>query len=266
MDRSISCGFSPRPDRERALRVEVDQQHLAAVLRERGAQVDRGRGLADAALLVAHRDDPGVAVDADRPRLRQVGHRAAGRPELDLGVGRRGREGPAGGLCLGMGLRDGLGGVGSGRRNGMGSLTRSGSPASGLGEGAGADGSTSTGFGGAHADICVGSRRGGSLCDSPGRPTRGGISEALVPLLSNTSVASPRMPPAHDPPETGGSPYAAATLWGHGVSQSPGARRGGEARRPLVDILAAPRPSPRGRAGAAPAPGGQSRARGCAVA
>ena len=49
-------------DRQRALRVEVDQQHLAAVLGQRGAEVDRGRGLADAALLVAHRDDAGRAV------------------------------------------------------------------------------------------------------------------------------------------------------------------------------------------------------------
>ena len=52
----------PEPDRERALRVEVDQQHLAAELGQRRAEVDGGRGLADAALLVAHRDDPGVAV------------------------------------------------------------------------------------------------------------------------------------------------------------------------------------------------------------
>ena len=44
-------------DRQRALRVEVDQQHLAAELGERGTQVDGRRGLADATLLVAHRDD-----------------------------------------------------------------------------------------------------------------------------------------------------------------------------------------------------------------
>ncbi|OEI67226.1 Uncharacterized protein Cus16_3127 [Curtobacterium sp. ER1/6] len=40
-----------------ALRVEVDGEDLAAVLGQRGAEVDRRRGLADAALLVAERDD-----------------------------------------------------------------------------------------------------------------------------------------------------------------------------------------------------------------
>ena len=62
MVRSSSCGLTPEPDRQRALRVEVDEQHLAAVLGQRGAEVDRGRGLADPALLVAHRDDAGRAV------------------------------------------------------------------------------------------------------------------------------------------------------------------------------------------------------------
>ena len=57
------------PDRQRALRVEVDQQHPAAVLGQRGAQVDRGRGLADAALLVAHGDDRGPG----RARSRRLG-------------------------------------------------------------------------------------------------------------------------------------------------------------------------------------------------
>ena len=71
--------------RQRALRVEVDQQHPAAVLGERGAQVDRRRGLADAALLVAQRDDLRRAV----PVLR-----------LGSGIGRGGRpvsaDGPVG--------------------------------------------------------------------------------------------------------------------------------------------------------------------------
>ena len=35
-----------------ALRIEVDDQHVLADRRERGAEIDRGRGLADAALLV----------------------------------------------------------------------------------------------------------------------------------------------------------------------------------------------------------------------
>ena len=67
---SSSCGLMPEADRQRALRVEVDEQHLAAVLGQRGAQVDRGRRLADAALLVAHRDDPGRAVRGQRRRRR----------------------------------------------------------------------------------------------------------------------------------------------------------------------------------------------------
>ena len=50
---SMLVRVDAQADRERALRVEVDQQHLAAVLGQRGAQVDRGRGLADPALLVA---------------------------------------------------------------------------------------------------------------------------------------------------------------------------------------------------------------------
>ena len=40
-------------DRERALRIEVDQKYLPAQLSEGGSQIDRGRGLADPALLVA---------------------------------------------------------------------------------------------------------------------------------------------------------------------------------------------------------------------
>jgi hypothetical protein len=74
----------PQPDRQRALRVEVDEQHLAAELGQRGTEVDGGRGLAHAALLVAHGDHPGVAVDPDRSRLRDVRHRAPGGAEHDL--------------------------------------------------------------------------------------------------------------------------------------------------------------------------------------
>ena len=44
------------PGRGIALRVEVDDQHVLADRGERGAEVDRGRGLADAALLVGERD------------------------------------------------------------------------------------------------------------------------------------------------------------------------------------------------------------------
>ena len=60
------CGWTPSPTLQRALRVEVDQQHPAAELGQRGAEVDRRGGLADSALLVAQRDDPGRAVLADR--------------------------------------------------------------------------------------------------------------------------------------------------------------------------------------------------------
>ena len=86
----------PEADRQRALRVEVDEQHLAAELRQRRTQVDRGRGLADAALLVAHRDHPRAAVLGQRRRLGHHRHRPAGRAELRLG--RRG--GVAGGRAL----------------------------------------------------------------------------------------------------------------------------------------------------------------------
>ena len=78
---SSSCGLMPEPDRQRALRVEVDEQHLAADLGQRGAEVDRGGRLADAALLVAHRDDPG----------RPVRGRAAAGPGTSASAGRSGR-------------------------------------------------------------------------------------------------------------------------------------------------------------------------------
>ena len=68
---SSSCGWMPRPDRQCALRVEVHQQHAAAVLGQRGAQVDRRGGLADPALLVADRDDPGRTVAAAAARGRE---------------------------------------------------------------------------------------------------------------------------------------------------------------------------------------------------
>ena len=54
---------------QRTLRVEVDQQHAAPVLGERGAQVDGGGGLAHPALLVADRDDARRAVAEQRFRI-----------------------------------------------------------------------------------------------------------------------------------------------------------------------------------------------------
>src|SRR5699024_10320957 len=76
---------------EGPLRIEVDQQHLAAQLRQGGAEVDDAGRLPDPALLVDHRDDPGRAVAVERGRLRELRHRAPGRAEVDvqlLGGGR----------------------------------------------------------------------------------------------------------------------------------------------------------------------------------
>ena len=49
------------PGRGVALRIEVDDQHVLADGGERGAEIDRGRGLADAALLVGDRQHPRAA-------------------------------------------------------------------------------------------------------------------------------------------------------------------------------------------------------------
>ena len=64
--RSSWCGCDAQPHRQRALRVEVDQQHPPAELGQRGAEVDRRGRLADAALLVAERDDAGRTVPVQR--------------------------------------------------------------------------------------------------------------------------------------------------------------------------------------------------------
>ena len=50
-------GGDTEPGGQRALRVEVDREHLAAVLGQRRAEVDGRRGLAHAALLIAEGDD-----------------------------------------------------------------------------------------------------------------------------------------------------------------------------------------------------------------
>ena len=44
-----------------ALRIEIDDQHALADRGERGAEIDRGGGLADAALLVGERQDARMA-------------------------------------------------------------------------------------------------------------------------------------------------------------------------------------------------------------
>ena len=70
VDRGLQLvGLHAEADRERALRVEVHQEHPAAVLGERRAEVDGGRRLADATLLVRHRDHPGRAVLLQRSRF-----------------------------------------------------------------------------------------------------------------------------------------------------------------------------------------------------
>ena len=94
----------PEPDGQRTLRVEVHEQHAAAVLGERGAQVDRGGRLADAALLVAHRDDRAGPWSASvagsggsgRPVGPEVRLRAAGPVRGRDRAGRDGEVGPLG--------------------------------------------------------------------------------------------------------------------------------------------------------------------------
>ena len=57
-----AAAIDAKPGRGVALGIEIDDQHLLADGRERGAEIDRGRGLADAALLI------GDGKDAGRPR------------------------------------------------------------------------------------------------------------------------------------------------------------------------------------------------------
>ena len=72
----------PETDRQRALRVEVDEQHPSPLLGQRRAQVDRGGGLPHAAFLVAHGDDPCRTVALQGGWLRQVRQRTSRRPRL----------------------------------------------------------------------------------------------------------------------------------------------------------------------------------------
>ena len=100
---SSSCGLTPRPDRQRALRVEVDEQHPAAVLGERGTQVDGRRRLADAALLVAHRDDAGrpCAVSGGGSGNVQASAARSGRAARIAPRPARVRSSTSGGSCVG---------------------------------------------------------------------------------------------------------------------------------------------------------------------
>src|ERR687897_1009733 len=78
-------GGDAQADRQRTLRVEVDEQDTPAHLREGGAEVDRRRRLPDAALLVAHGDDAGGSVRGQRCRFGEVGEWPAGRAHLSGG-------------------------------------------------------------------------------------------------------------------------------------------------------------------------------------
>ena len=60
--RAETCG-------EGTLRVEVDQQHLAATFCQCRAQVNGGGGLTHAALLIHHRNNAGGTVAAQRSRV-----------------------------------------------------------------------------------------------------------------------------------------------------------------------------------------------------
>ena len=58
-------------ERERALRIKVDEQHLAAIFGERRTYVDGGGGLAHATFLVAHGDHTGWTVRLQGGRCRE---------------------------------------------------------------------------------------------------------------------------------------------------------------------------------------------------
>ena len=89
----------PHPAGEAALRVDVDQRHLAAQRAQRGRELDHQRGLAGAALLLCHRDHrrghrpsscvPGRSIAArpvDHVQQRPAGPQAA--QVLDHALGR----------------------------------------------------------------------------------------------------------------------------------------------------------------------------------
>src|SRR5690606_26989685 len=81
VDRQVEVvRVDPQADRQGALRVEVDQQHPAAVLGQGGTQVDGRGGLADATFLVGHRDDAGRTVPVGRHGLGdRLAHRVRSR-------------------------------------------------------------------------------------------------------------------------------------------------------------------------------------------
>ena len=174
MVRSIWCGFRPEADRQRALRVEVDQQHLAAELGQRGTQVDGGRRLADAALLVAHRDDPGGAVGGHRARAR-AGRASAGRWGRATTSGPAARRRSAAAISAGRGCST----RGAATERLLGSRCRSGGGAGGRVSGGTSEAALPNGGPNPSAPLIVhlprwcarSSRRGPSFVDLP--PSRG---------------------------------------------------------------------------------------------
>ena len=83
-DQHVIGGVAPalavdaEPGRGIALRIEIDDQHPLADGGERGAEIDRRRGLADAALLVGDRQHPRQAglvgpLDRERHDLARIG-------------------------------------------------------------------------------------------------------------------------------------------------------------------------------------------------
>ena len=73
--------------RQRALGIEIHQEHSATVFGQRRTQVDGRRRLADAALLVAHRDDHRGSVVRQRCRLGYLADRSTCRAEFFRGNG-----------------------------------------------------------------------------------------------------------------------------------------------------------------------------------
>ena len=70
-------GINPQAHGCGTLRIEVNDQHAATVLSQRGTQVDRGRRFTDATLLVTHRDHA----------CGSVAHQGRGHRKIDLSVG-----------------------------------------------------------------------------------------------------------------------------------------------------------------------------------
>ena len=102
------AGVDPEAGRRVALGVEVDHQHPQARLRQGGTEVDRGRGLAHAALLVGDGDDAG---ELERGPPRRSGSAASVGCGFRL-CGRVGAAAAASGREPGPGSGTALGGTG----------------------------------------------------------------------------------------------------------------------------------------------------------